>query len=171
MKLSLKRLDLMLNCQDLRKYVVRPTLEKMGLWSESAEELILGTIAHESRLGTYLHQINGPALGICQIEPTTHQDLWENYLKFRPDKAAMMAGFASRNNSSIQDMTVDDSELITNLGYSIAVCRMIYYRKPEPLPDSKNVAGLATYWKTYYNTHQGRGTIDQFILDYKQRVN
>lgn len=161
----------MILCTDLRKYVVRPTLKKMGMWSESAEALILGTAAHESRLGTYLHQVNGPALGIYQIEPNTHQDLWKNYLSYRSDKAAMMSGFASRNNSSIQNMSVDDQELICNMAYATAVCRMIYYRRPEPLPDSKDLPGLAAYWKTHYNTEQGRGTVEQFELDYKRLVN
>jgi len=161
----------MINCTDLRKYVVKPTLLTMGMWSKAAEELILGTIAHESRLGTYLHQIGGPALGICQIEPATHQDLWENYLSYRDDKAAMMLGFVSRNNSNVKSKSVDDQELVTNLAYSIAACRMIYYRKPYPLPQADDLLGLAGYWKTHYNTEHGKGRIDQFESDYRARVN
>ncbi len=162
----------MIVATQLRKHVVRPTLKKMQMWSESAEQLIMGTAAHESRMGTYLHQIGGPALGIYQIEPATHHDIWENYLKYRPRTTTLIAGFSSRHNSDLRDeMTVDDQELITNLAYSTAICRMIYYRVPEALPEANDIKGLAEYWKKYYNTIQGRGTVEQFEKDFKARVN
>jgi hypothetical protein len=49
---------------DLRQYVIRPTLQRLGLWSLAAENLLLGTAAQESKLGYYLHQLEGPALGL-----------------------------------------------------------------------------------------------------------
>lgn len=161
----------MIAARDLRKYVVRPTLKRMNLWSQAAEELLLGTIAQESRMGFYLHQISGPALGIYQIEPATHQDLWKNYLSYRADKQLMVASFASRVHSNLHDMNIDDDELIGNLAYSTAVCRMLYYRKPEALPDSKDIPGLALYWKTHYNTFKGKGTTEEFELNYRKWVN
>lgn len=66
-----------INCEQLRLYVIRPTLEKIELWSEAAENLLLGTTAQESHMGTYIKQVGkGPALGIYQMEPATHKDIW-----------------------------------------------------------------------------------------------
>jgi hypothetical protein len=161
----------MIASHDLRIYVVRPTLKRLDLWSEAAENLIIGTAAQESRLGTYLHQINGPALGIFQVEPATHGDLWKNYLNYRPSLASKIAGFASRHNSDIHSMRVEDSELVTNLAYSTAIARMVYYRVPESLPDSDDIPALATYWKTYFNTYLGRGRPEEFEQNYRKMVN
>ena len=49
----------------IRSLVIRPALEKLNLWSLSAEELVLGTAIVESGL-TYLRQHNdGPA--VCRL--------------------------------------------------------------------------------------------------------
>ena len=72
-----------INTKHLRLYIIRPTLQKINLWSEAAENLLLGTAAQESLLGTYLKQNgNGPALGIYQMEPNTHKDIWIHYLNY-----------------------------------------------------------------------------------------
>ena len=69
----------------LRSMVIRPALTKINLWSRSAEELILGTAIVESGL-TYLKQHgDGPALGLWQVEPATHEDLYTNFLNYRPE--------------------------------------------------------------------------------------
>jgi hypothetical protein len=45
------------------------------LASLNAIQLLMGTAAQESHLGTYLKQINGPALGVFQMEPNTEIDI------------------------------------------------------------------------------------------------
>lgn len=52
-----------MNAEQLRTYVIRPTLQQIDLWSEAAEILLLGTVAHESKCGEYLHQVGGPGAG------------------------------------------------------------------------------------------------------------
>ena len=65
----------------LLSMVIRPALTKINLWSSSAEELVLGTAIVESGL-TYLKQHgDGPALGLWQIEPATHEDLYTNFVE------------------------------------------------------------------------------------------
>ena len=69
----------------IRSLVIKPALTKINLWSRSAEELILGTAIVESGL-TYLKQHgDGPALGLWQVEPATHEDLYTNFLNYRPE--------------------------------------------------------------------------------------
>ena len=72
------------NAQQFRNLIIEPTLEAIGMNSTSAVELLLGTMATESWAGTYIKQIkNGPALGVYQMEPATHDDIVINYLNHR----------------------------------------------------------------------------------------
>lgn len=64
----------MLDPEQFRDYIIKPSLTHIGLWSPAAEQLVLATAMAESNL-RYLQQINGPALGLYQIEPITHRDM------------------------------------------------------------------------------------------------
>jgi hypothetical protein len=57
-------------------------------------------------------------------------------------------------------------QLATNLCYATAICRLVYYRRREALPPADDLAGLAAYWKLFYNTPLGKGTEAQWILHY-----
>lgn len=150
---------------ELQLYVIRPTLKAIGLWSESAENLLLGTAAQESQLGRYLTQVRGPALGIYQIEPATHLDVWNSFLKYNAKLASKVEQLLSPANSKKKD-----EALITNLAYSTAIARIIYFRISKSLPAANDVKGLAEYWKKYYNTPLGKGKIEEFIENYEEQV-
>jgi hypothetical protein len=154
-----------INCKDLRELVVRPTLQHLRLWSPAAEDLVLGTAAQESALGTYLHQVGGPALGIYQMEPATERDIWDNYLAFKELLADQVSDL-------ITDASREDKveEMIGNLYYATAMCRIHYLRVPEAIPVHKDIKGMAAYWKKYYNTPLGAGTEDEFISNFKKYV-
>jgi hypothetical protein len=152
-----------LDCVHLRLEVVRPTLQFLGAWTPAAENLLLGTAAHESAGFRYLAQVGGPALGLYQIEPATHDDVWANFLAFRRElraKCEMLAG----------EWPARTVQLATNLAYASAIARLVYLRAPDPLPQVDDVEGLARYWKRFYNTSAGKGTEAQFILHYRQFV-
>ena len=75
----------MLSSIHLQDRVIAPALDKINLWSRAVEELVHGTAIVESGL-TYLKQHgDGPALGVWQIEPATHEDLYTNFLDYRPE--------------------------------------------------------------------------------------
>lgn len=64
----------MINYNQFKEHVVVPVLKYLEPeipYSESAVNLLLMTAAHESRGGTYLKQINGPALGVYQMDQLT----------------------------------------------------------------------------------------------------
>lgn len=149
---------------DIAKYVIRPTLKMCDLYSVAAEQLLLGTAAVESDMGTYLHQKGGPALGIYQMEPDTHNDIYLNYLNFRPElkKAILLACEYSDRPSH--------SALMNNLAYATVMARVKYMRVLQKLPDNNDVEGLADYWKAYYNTSKGKGASSHFELAYKKHV-
>lgn len=172
-----------MNSEHLKNYIIIPTLKKIGLYSPAAVNLLLGTAAQESGMGYYLHQIGGIALGIYQIEPNTHKDIFENYFP----SENVVENFESNNEDEISslekriflykkikelflDSISEEENLIGNLYYSTAIARIIYYRIPEELPISTDINGLAKYYKTYYNTNLGKATIEEFIENYKKYV-
>ena len=107
--------------------VIRPALSKINLWSPSAEELVLGTAIVESGL-TYLRQWgDGPALGLWQVEPSTQNDLYTNFLNYRPELGSALMELRAPNLSI-------DGEPRHQPIYGAAVCRLCYYRKPDALP-------------------------------------
>ena len=136
--------------------VIRPTLEKLSLWSLSAEELVLGTAIVESGL-TYLKQHgDGPALGLWQVEPATHDDLYTNFLNFRPELGSKLMELRAAGLSL-------DENLAANQMYGAAVCRLCYYRKPDALPAAGDIGGQAAFWKQHYNTLLGAGTVNKYV--------
>ena len=45
---------------------------------------------------------------------------------------------------------------------------MIYARVPQALPDVEDDEELAGYWKTFWNTHLGAGTVEKFLDDWNR---
>ncbi len=153
----------MLNIAQLRTNIVRPTLEGSGAHNRAAENLVLGTGLQESNLH-YLHQLNdGPARGIYQMEPTTHDDIWEDFLAFRRELKDRVSAFLVPGQDRI-------GQLVWNLAYATAMCRVHYLRVPQRLPAHDDIRGLAEYWKQHYNTPHGRGTPDEFVQKFKDHV-
>lgn len=144
--------------QQFRRYVIRPTLRYLGVLTPGLEELLFATVAHESLGGRLLHQMGGRANGAYQIEPATHDDLWINYLKYRPRLANKIRALGSQTTAD---------ETVTNLKYATAIAYCVYARAKDPIPtDPKDIWELASYWKVYYNTYKGAGTLRKFVRDY-----
>lgn len=155
----------------LKELVIRPTLLDFELWSESAENLLLGTAAQESQMGYFLKQNlqgqdgKGKALGIYQMEPPTHMDLWLNFLTYKKGLIRKIGSmFAYRG------IHPPATEMIHNIKYATIMCRLHYLRVKDPLPDSQDILGLAKYWKKSYNTSQGKGTEEEFIENYNRYI-
>ena len=158
-----------MNPTQLTTLVIRPTLQGMGLHSLAAEQLIAGTIYQESR-GVYLAQLGcGIALGIIQMEPATYTDIWDNFLAYRRELSNKLIELASME--SLDDgMRPNVTQLVTNLAFAVAMCRVHYLRTPEKLPKAGDVAGMAKYWKQYYNTPLGAGTAEEFQRNFPLEV-
>ncbi|MHC8494001.1 hypothetical protein ACTU44_14995 [Thalassospira sp. SM2505] len=162
-----------INSEQLRTMIVRPVLAALDLpASDVAENLLLGTAAHESHLGDYIKQVGGgPAMGIYQMEPATLDDCYVNYLDYS-SRAALKAkvdAFLGPQPAATDGSPDKAGQLASNLAYATAMCRIRYYRAPGALPsDPNDLNSLAAYWKQYYNTPLGAGTVEQFIADYNR---
>ncbi len=157
----------MINPAQFRQRIIAPALHRIGLHSQAAENLLMGTALVESGL-TYLRQIGGgPARGFFQIEPATHTDIWINFLSDRRRRGLAL---------DVVVLTIANNELILpphdelehNLQYAAAIARLVYYRRPEPLPQADDIHDLAAYWKRHYNTPAGKGNPDDFVRLYHQ---
>ena len=149
----------MLSERHFRLYVVRPTLEYLAPeipYSLAAENLLVATATHESRL-THLIQIGGgTAKGLFQIEPSTEQDNWSSYLRYKSELREKVEALCG----------VRSLDLTGNLPYQVAMARIKYYRSSHPLPAEDDIKGQARIWKLVYNTIHGKGTEEQFIQHY-----
>ena len=126
----------------------------------------MATCAQESLLGTYRHQVNGPALGIFQMEPGDHDDIWKNFLAYKPslaiDGKQLLNGFTGG--------TPPAALLETNDAYAIFMARVHYARCPKALPLATDLNGLWMYYKVNYNSINGAATQAEFYRHYQTLV-
>lgn len=155
----------MIDLRQFRDEVIDPVLVYLGFEfaSEAAIRLLLGTLVQESG-ARHLRQLgNGPAMGLYQVEPATHDDVWAHFLKFHPVLRAKTGGLATAHPDRHQ-------QLAGNLNYATAIARLVYWRDSEPLPDADDIEGLARYYKRVFNTAQGKGSVGSFMLNYREHV-
>ena len=139
--------------------LISDVLKSIDLYSKAAVELLMLTSAVEAHCGSYIEQVGGPALGIFQMEPATHDDIWNNYLIFHNDLFNKVIILRNGNAKLSQR---------ANLSYQIAMARVHYLRVNEKLPSYRDIPGMARYWKKYYNTELGRGTTSDAREKYKR---
>jgi hypothetical protein len=123
-----------------------------GLHSDHCVELLAMLAAHESLGGKHRRQIGGgPALGIFQIEPVTHNSVWDNSDTIK----SRAARFGIKE---------DVSRLETDDRYSIFVARHYLAMDVNPLP--KTPEAMAQYCKSYWN-RTGKATPEKYLNDYR----
>jgi len=142
--------------EDFHLEIVRPVLDHLDMGGIWAERLVVGTALAETQL-RHFKQINGPALGFYQIEPNTFQDIYYRYLKTkRTDLKAKVDLLLAPSPEPMQ-------QLITNLAFATAICRIKYWMSPHPVGDSLD--DLALIYKNVYNSSLGKGSEEKFIRD------
>lgn len=110
------------DAEHLKERVIQPTLKYLGAWTPAHEQFLLSAVIDAPELGLFSPRNDG--LGIFQITPRQHRDIWDNYLAFNPDLASRVRGLASQR-AFLSD---PDSELQTNLSYCTAIAWLLYDR-------------------------------------------
>lgn len=143
---------------DILEQVIYPAIEGLGdgRTEQKAAELVLGTGLVESGYHDIVQDGGGPALGWFQMEPATHDSLWENWLGYRPEIANQVM-----HNGNVQPGRQGASLLTWNMRYAAAMCRIRYLRTPDMIPHT--LEGYAAMWKKHYNTPLGAGRPQKFI--------
>lgn len=154
----------------LRRDIITPVLEYADdviPYSDDAVELLLLTAAQETHLGQFIHQEGtGPALGIYQEEPHTHDDIWVTTIGKNNALREVVLDLATARYTN----GVPASELEGNLYYATIHARIFYYRIAEALPSRTDLNAMAAYYKKYWNTERGAATIPQVIDNYHRYV-
>lgn len=111
--------------------------------------LALGTMMVESQ-GSYLRQIGGgPASSFWQMEEATHDDCYNNFLRYNSDLmsvAKLLQGQAPFNMFAA---------MAGNMWYAYFMMRIKYFRAIASLPSLTDALALANYHKDIYNTAGG----------------
>jgi hypothetical protein len=150
----------MLNHKQLSELIIKPALEDLQLYSQDAVQLLLFTCAVESDGGTYLKQLQGPALGIYQMEPNTYNDIWQNYILGKSEiKLRLLHNFEAPTMPS-------EERLIYDLRYASAMTMIHYNRSKDPLPNANDIFQLWGYYKLHYNTKRGNASVTEAINKY-----
>ena len=139
-----------------------PALDALGMGGRAAQELVLGTGIQESRL-IYRKQNGGPALGLWQMEPFTFNDIWNGYILKHRDIFLAMQKILNGASPNPLVLTHNDQ-------FAAAMCRMLYRRIHEDIPDAGDLEAQAAYWKKYYNTPLGRGKEHEYIANWHAYV-
>ncbi len=145
------------------RVLIQNTLKPLVLYSVDAEELLMATCAQESLLGTFRHQVNGPALGIYQMDPADFYDIWQSFLAYRTALKDELSALATTSPAR-------PIELQENDRFATAMARVHYLRCPRPIPACTDLNGLWMYYKVNWNSVEGAATQDQFYRNYHALV-
>ena len=135
--------------------------------SKAANFLSLCTAAIESNCGEYINQINGPALGIWQMEPSTHIDMYRNSDALKTVGVNDSALFSKLQGLKLSARMPGKSAMVLSPMYACAMARLKYSMDPHPLPkytgDSNvDLRSFYDYYKRVYNTPLGASTYDKW---------
>lgn len=137
--------------------IIRPTLMQIDLYSEAAAELLWGTAAQESHFQWRRQLGNGPARGLFQVEPFTHDDIWKNYLAYHKDLADKIRALI------LPTLPPGADQMIDNDRYACAMARVKYLRVKSALPDAGDTVAQAHYYKQWFNTPLGAATAEEYL--------
>lgn len=150
----------MLNPQQLRDLIVVPTLEKIGLASSAAINLVCGTALVETNLEFIAQVPSHIALGFWQIESPTYVDL----LYSLSNNKILQQKILGVLHMSSFPLAYD--YLAGNLYAGAIFCRLKYYFNSEKLPEANDIAALADYWGRIYNTRNLTIDKTRFVARY-----
>lgn len=121
-------------------------------------DLLLETCAVESLRGLLVKQKRGPARGIFQMEPLTEKDTLTWLKSYFPDLYKEVMIFYDKSKSAEWNRTY-------NVPYTAAMSTVYYWRccGDELAEAIGSRESRAVIWKTYYNTHLGKGTVEKYI--------
>jgi len=128
------------------------TMLDQGIHSDAALNMLLMIAAHESLGFKFRRQIGGgPALGVFQMEPPTHDDVW------RRSRSIM-------RNAKRCGYTQDSKRLATDDKYAIFMARHKLMLDPAPLPTE--LQAMAQWCKKHWNG-DGEAKPEEYLRDYQ----
>jgi len=140
--------------------VIVPVVKGLGLDVDRLAPLLLGTALVESDLRYSRQEPAGPAVGLFQMEPATHDAVMDKLRALAPaDYLRVVAYLPPGVAPSAEAMAI-------NAPYAAAVAAVLYEavnRFRVRLPAKCDAVGQANIWKTFYNTPAGKGTPERYL--------
>ena len=124
---------------------------------ENAINLLLETAGAETNRGQTKDLSIGAGMGITQIDRLPFLDIKDRLRQ--KDKEAVY------NHFNIDTDLVKWEHLRYNPLLCLIFTRLKYKKVPEAIPTTEE--GRAKYWKKYYNSIEGKGTIAHYVLSIK----
>lgn len=156
----------MINHTQLRQYVIKPPLLAIGHYSPEDEEMLMSICSQETEDGFYLHQTVGgknAALGIFQMQPDTHDDIWEKL------KDSHIFSFKIMKTLNFDEKPTADM-MVYNLWYAAIMARLFWLHVKQPMPAINDSEGRWELYKKYWNTVKGKATKEEFMANYQRYV-
>ncbi len=149
-----------MNKHQLTTFVIEPTLKEIPRgYTNTASVAIQMIIAHESHHGHYIKQVGtGPALGLIQMEPATHESTWNHGDSIW--RNAVSAGIITEKDLRYRKRP-DCTRLIYDLKYNVFMARQRLFMIPESFPE--DTRALSEYLKRHWNTTQGKAKGDSYL--------
>jgi len=148
-----------LDLGQLKRDIVAPVCQALALPGDlAARTAFMAGIASVESNAAELEQNGGPALGLWQMEPTTHDDCWQNFLLARHALGGVCLGYlpARFNGRPVGNAIA----MVESLAYACALAAVRFYRSPIALPPFGDPAAMNAAWKAGYNTPSGAGAVD-----------
>ncbi|MRI35426.1 hypothetical protein EOPP23_20920 [Endozoicomonas sp. OPT23] len=124
----------------------------------------MGTAAVESAMGFHLKQDDHQALGIFQISPRMHRNIWDRFLATQTDLSSLVRGLASQR----EFLAHPHLELATNLSYSAAIAWLVYYRTGKAIHkiEPNDIKAFGKLWHNHFHRHNP-GTVESYVESYQ----
>ena len=155
--------------EKIRREAVRPALQALEPvipWTQTAENQVLNTGAHES--GGFVHRVqigNGPARGLWQMEQATFRDLYDRFLGGRANLRALV------DTLWLNDGTDPWLQIEMNDQFAAAMCRIRYWDSAAKLTfDPRDVFESSRCWSQFYNTRRDPKLEAQFVANVRRYV-
>jgi len=140
----------------IRNCVITPALQAINSYSDDRLDMVFTTGAAETLYKNVRQIGGGGALSWFQIERKTHDDLYR--FLGQTSKKHILDGLIDLSLGATNFNTLE-----VNQWYAAACCAIRYMYTPKPLPKAGMIAAQAEYWKLFYNTPEGKGTVGGFM--------
>lgn len=146
-------------------------------YGEAVARLLMGTAAAESllvhrrQIGFSLDRIDG-AWGLWQTEQAAMGDNIR-YLMRRSDVLQTASAFLFADEGELRAILSMGTQGLLKLihdddRFACLMARIHYLRVMESVPT--DLRGQAGYWKRYYNTRLGKGTVEGYVQKYMDLI-
>jgi len=143
----------------LDQYLV-PASQALEIYNLPHLQIGFGTAGQESGFRSIAQQGDGPALGIWQMEPETHDSLWANFIKYRP---SIRQALSTCLGGVIIPPPAD--RLLSDPIYAAMMMFVRYLDAPGAIP--ADLAGQAAYYVRFYNAG-GKATTAEYLNNWKR---